>query len=523
MDSFDAAADATIRKYPSHNHASRRICGQTLGAGGGLINGARTTGSRNRGGEGDVSGDGGGGGREEDSGRQREGEWEGGEGENPEPATSLSLSIPLSHSALTPPSRTKRARWHKGAAGTVGTVGSAGSAQQANARLSSPARFSPSSTITNSATTRGPRFSESASERIGSIGKLGRLRGLWGKFTDLEVKLVRTQVSVAELTRSLKGFRCLATAMRSWMSVTARDFSGNGARNLWRQRSRIWRLLGRRLYSTYLRSWSVDEVMRKWATYTFRALGARIHGGTCSLVSLSLALNSWRDLTDRAGPYVHGIAIHELMRRERELSAVVSPSNRARDRSARFPDSGVTAIEYCSRDDGGGGGGRCAGAGNAEFEQGDISVNVSRFLDTLDVQFEGGSFVGVGGWGEREGGGKEDVDLLDQRTAHFLGQHSDMMGITKQVAAEICRGRPGAQGDVSQAVRDRDTPFRWGIRPWAPDSELSSGKPSIMHNTDPKERTNFPKKKVDASKEGSEKAKSERNSRVTFRSKLWYS
>jgi hypothetical protein len=577
VDSFDAAADATIRKYhSSHNdHASKGICGQTLGAGGRII-GARTGGSCLGGGEGsDVRRDGGG---EAGSGGEGEGEGEGGEGENPEPASSLSLSVPLSHSALTPPSRTPpsltpQSRRRTEASGSVGTVGSAGIAQKANARMSTPARLSPSSTITNSVTTRGPRFSESkeaASERIGSIGKLGRLRGLWGKFTDLEVKLVRTQVSVAELTRSLKGFRCLATAMRSWMSVTARDFSGNGARNLWRHRSRIWRLLGRRLYSTYLRSWSVDEVMRRWATYTFRALGARIYGGTCSLVSLSLALNSWRALTDRAGPYVHGIAIHELMRTEMELSAVVSPSYRARDRSARFPDSGVTAIKYCSGDDGGGGGGRIACAGNGEFEQGDMSVNVSRFLDTLDAEFEGGSFVGVRGGGKKEGSGEEDVDLLDMRTAHFLGQHSAMMGITKQVAAEICRGRPAAHGVVYHtAVRDRNTPSRWGIRPWAPNIELSSGKPSLrsraldsyqppgssvslgvfartggaqegrgvgggfgeqgqqqglpggnnIHNTGPKES----KKKGDASKEGSGKATGASSQRHSFRSKLWYS
>jgi hypothetical protein len=192
-----------------------------------------------------------------------------------------------------------------------------------------------------------------------------------------------------------------------------------------------------------------------------------------------------------------------------------------------------------------------------------MSVNVSRFLDTLDVEFEGGGFMGVGGGGEKEGGGEEDLDLLDMRTAHFLGQHSAMMGITKQVAAEICRGRPAAHGDVYHtAVRDRNTPSRWGIRPWAPMSELSSGKPDSyqppgssvspgvvarrggaqegrgvgggfgeqrqqqglqggnnIHNTGPKES----KKKGDASKEGSGKATGPGWKRQSFRSKLWYS
>ena len=146
---------------------------------------------------------------------------------------------------------------------------------------------------------------------VGGSGsrEIGRLRGLWGKFVDLEGRYVASQHVMANLVRKLTRRALLVRVLRRWLDEAVSDCCGYGARMLWRRRGRIWGILGNRLYVHYLDSWQLGPVFKRWAVHAFRALQIRLYGGASSLSSLRGILAAWQTLANLSGA-VSQRAIH---------------------------------------------------------------------------------------------------------------------------------------------------------------------------------------------------------------------
>ena len=138
---------------------------------------------------------------------------------------------------------------------------------------------------------------------VGGSGsrEIGRLRGLWGKFVDLEGRYVASQHVMANLVRKLTRRALLVRVLRRWLDEAVSDCCGYGARMLWRRRGRIWGILGNRLYMHYLDSWQLGPVFKRWAVHAFRALQIRLYGGASSLSSLRGILAAWQTLANLSG------------------------------------------------------------------------------------------------------------------------------------------------------------------------------------------------------------------------------